>query len=218
MIARLKGLVEDVGDDFLVIDVNGVGYLVYASQRTLGRIAVGDAIVLHVETHVREDHIHLFGFLEGASRDWFKLLTTVQGVGAKAALAIQGVLGADELARAIASGDKAAITRAPGVGPKLAQRLVSELKDKVGAIALGQAARSQQATKGRTVTVDADDDAGAVADAVSALVNLGYTPSQALGAVSEAAAEIGDGADVGKLIKGGLSKLAPADTRAGARA
>lgn len=218
MIARLKGIVEEIGDDYIVVDVNGVGYLVFASQRTLGRVAIGEAAAFFVETHVREDHIHLYGFLDGASRDWFKLLTTVQGVGAKAALAIQGVLSADELARAIASADKAAITRAPGVGPKLAQRLVSELKDKVGAIALGQAARVSQGAKGRTVDADPDDNAGAVADAVSALVNLGYTPSQALGAVAEAAAEMGDETDVGKLIKGGLAKLAPADHKAGARA
>lgn len=220
MIARLKGIVEEIGDDYIVVDVAGVGYLVFASQRTLSRVATGDAAAFFVEPHVREDHIHLYGFLDAASRDWFKLLTTVQGVGAKAALAIQGVLNADELSRAIASGDKAAITRAPGVGPKLAQRLVSELKDKVGAIALGQAARSTNvSTGGKTVAADIDDGAGAVADAVSALVNLGYTPSQALGAVAEAAADIGSDADVGVLIKAGLSKLAPADnSRAGARA
>ena len=220
MIARLKGIVEEIGDDYIVVDVAGVGYLVFASQRTLSRVGMGDAAAFFVETHVREDHIHLYGFLDAASRDWFKLLTTVQGVGAKAALAIQGVLNADELSRAIASGDKAAITRAPGVGPKLAQRLVSELKDKVGAIALGQAARSSTASVGgKKVAADVDDGAGAVADAVSALVNLGYTPSQALGAVAEAAADIGSDADVGVLIKAGLSKLAPADnSRAGARA
>lgn len=217
MIARLKGIVEEIGDDGLVVDVSGVGYLVFASSRTLGRVGVGDAVALFIETHVREDHIHLYGFLEAAGRDWFKLLTTVQGVGAKAALAIQGVLSPDELSRAIASGDKAAITRAPGVGPKLAQRLVSELKDKVGAIALGQAARVGVVASGKTVIADVDENAGAIADAVSALVNLGYTPSQALGAVSEAAGDIGEGADVGRLIKAGLSKLAPADHKAGVR-
>ena len=134
MIARLKGIIEDLGDDWAVIDVGGVGYLVFASGRTLGRLAVGEAAVLFIETHVREDHIHLYGFADTLDRDWFKLLTTVQGVGAKVGLAIQSVLSGDEVSRAILSGDKTAITRAPGVGPKLAQRIISELKDKVGSI------------------------------------------------------------------------------------
>lgn len=214
MIARLKGIVEDIGDDWVVVDVNGVGYLVFASGRTLGRLAVGEATVVYIETHVREDHIHLYGFADTLERDWFKLLTTVQGVGAKVGLAIQSVLSNDEVSRAILSGDKAAITRAPGVGPKLAARIISELKDKVGTITLGQALKTEV---GPTVTASAGGAQGAVSDAVSALVNLGYSPSQALGVVSEAAGEIGDGADVGVLIKAGLAKLAPADTRAGAR-
>ncbi|MCK5778760.1 MAG: Holliday junction branch migration protein RuvA [Rhodospirillales bacterium] len=214
MIARLKGIVEDIGDDWVVVDVNGVGYLVFASGRTLGRLAVGEATVVYIETHVREDHIHLYGFADTLERDWFKLLTTVQGVGAKVGLAIQSVLSNDEVSRAILSGDKAAITRAPGVGPKLAARIISELKDKVGTITLGQALKTEV---GPTATASAGGAQGAVSDAVSALVNLGYSPSQALGVVSEAAGEIGDGADVGVLIKAGLAKLAPADTRAGAR-
>ncbi len=214
MIARLKGIVEDIGDDWVVVDVNGVGYLVFASGRTLGRLAVGEATVVYIETHVREDHIHLYGFADTLERDWFKLLTTVQGVGAKVGLAIQSVLSNDEVSRAILSGDKAAITRAPGVGPKLAARIISELKDKVGTITLGQALKTEVAP---TATASAGGAQGAVSDAVSALVNLGYSPSQALGVVSEAAGEFGDGADVGVLIKAGLAKLAPADTRAGAR-
>lgn len=218
MIARLKGIVDEIGDDYAVIDVAGVGYLVFASGRTLGRLAVGEAVALSVETHVREDHIHLYGFADAVERDWFKLLTTVQGVGAKAGLAIQGVLGPDQLSRAIASGDKAAITQAPGVGPKLAGRIVSELKDKVGAIALGQAAKAQVAAGASGAPATVDQGAGNVADAVSALVNLGYSPSQALGAVAETANEIGDDADVGQLIKGGLARLAPSDGRTGARA
>tara|TARA_R110000787_G_scaffold63679_1_gene143233 strand:- start:27036 stop:27695 length:660 start_codon:yes stop_codon:yes gene_type:complete len=218
MIARLKGIVEEVGDDWVVIDVAGVGYLVFASSRTRSRLAVGEAAMLFIETHVREDHIHLYGFTGAEDRDWFKLLTTVQGVGAKAGLAIQGVLNAEQLSRAIASGDKAAITQAPGVGPKLASRIVSELKDKVGAIALGQAAKAQVAARTPGAVPSAVDIAeSAVSDAVSALVNLGYSPSQALGAVSEAANDLGEGVDVGQLIKGGLARLAPADTRAGAR-
>ncbi|MBO6521542.1 MAG: Holliday junction branch migration protein RuvA [Rhodospirillales bacterium] len=214
MIARLKGIVEDIGDDWAVVDVNGVGYLVFASGRTLGRLAVGEAAVIYIETHVREDHIHLYGFADTLERDWFKLLTTVQGVGAKVGLAIQSVLSNDEVSRAILSGDKGAITRAPGVGPKLAARIIAELKDKVGTIALGQ---NLKAEVGHTATASAGGAQGAVSDAVSALVNLGYSPSQALGVVSEAAGELGEAADVGVLIKAGLSKLAPADQRAGAR-
>ncbi len=214
MIARLKGIIEDIGDDWAVVDVNGVGYLVFASGRTLGRLAVGEAAVIYIETHVREDHIHLYGFADTLERDWFKLLTTVQGVGAKVGLAIQSVLSNDEVSRAILSGDKAAITRAPGVGPKLAARIIAELKDKVGSIALGQ---SLKAEVGHTAASAAGGAQGAVSDAVSALVNLGYSLSQALGVVSEAAGELGDAADVGVLIKTGLSKLAPADQRAGAR-
>ncbi|MBO6946922.1 MAG: Holliday junction branch migration protein RuvA [Rhodospirillales bacterium] len=214
MIARLKGIVEDIGDDWVVVDVNGVGYLVFASGRTLGRLAVGEAAVVYIETHVREDHIHLYGFADTLERDWFKLLTTVQGVGAKVGLAIQSVLSNDEVSRAILSGDKAAITRAPGVGPKLAARIISELKDKVGTITLGQALKTEV---GHSATASVGGAQGAVSDAVSALVNLGYSPSQALGVVSEAAGEIGESADVGVLIKAGLAKLAPSDTRAGAR-
>ena len=215
MIARLKGIIEDLGDDWAVIDVGGVGYLVFASGRTLGRLAVGEAAVLFIETHVREDHIHLYGFADTLDRDWFKLLTTVQGVGAKVGLAIQSVLSGDEVSRAILSGDKTAITRAPGVGPKLAQRIISELKDKVGSITLGQALKTETGTG--VAGPAANQAQGAVSDAVSALVNLGYSPSQALGVVSEAAGELGESADVGILIKAGLSKLVPADTRAGAR-
>lgn len=214
MIARLKGIIEDIGDDWAVIDVNGVGYLVFASSRTLGRLAVGEAAMFYIETHVREDHIHLYGFADTMERDGFKLLTTVQGVGAKVGLAIQSVLSTDEISRAILSGDKVAITRAPGVGPKLAARIISELKDKVGTIALGQALKTEAGTMSGASIEHAQ---GAVSDAVSALVNLGYSPSQALGVVAEAAGEIGEAADVGVLIKAGLSKLAPADTRAGAR-
>ncbi len=213
MIARLKGLVEEVGDDWVVIDVGGVGYLVFASGRTLARLAVGTATTLYIETHVREDHIHLYGFADAVERDWFKLLTTVQGVGAKVGLALQGVLSTDDISRAIVSGDKAAITRAPGVGPKLAARIISELKDKVGGLALGQSLKMETANARAAV----DPAHGAVSDAVSALVNLGYSPSQAFGVVAEAAAEIGEGANISALIKAGLSKLAPADTRAGGR-
>lgn len=214
MIARLKGIIEEVGEDGAVIDVAGVGYLVFASVRTLGRLVVGEAAALFIETHVREDHIHLYAFLDTVERDWFRILTTVQGVGAKVGLAIQGVLSPDEISRAIASQDKTAITRAPGVGPKLASRIVSELKDKAGGIALGQALKAAQTGKAGAAI---QAPPSLISDAVSALVNLGYSPSQALGVVSEAAGVLGDDADVGQLIKAGLTRLAPSDTRLGAR-
>lgn len=214
MIARLKGIVEEIGDDWVVIDVNGVGYLVFASSRMLGRLAVGEAAAIFIETHVREDHIHLYGFADAVERDWFKLLTTVQGVGAKVGLALQSVLSGDEVSRAIMSGDKAAITQAPGVGPKLAARIISELKDKVGTMALGSALKSEAGVKGGAGGGAVSND---ISDAASALVNLGYSPSQALGVVSDAASELGESADVAQLIRAGLSKLAPSDTRAGAR-
>ena len=214
MIARLKGIVDEIGDGWVVIDVNGVGYIVFASGRTLGNLVVGEATMVFIETNVREDHIHLYGFADALDRDWFKLLTTVQGVGAKVGLALQGVLSPDEVSRAIISGDKTAITRAPGVGPKLASRIISELKDKVGSLALGQTLQTEIGGRASSGAVGAPSD---ISDAVSALVNLGYSPSQALGVVTEASGELGEGATVGALIKAGLTKLAPSDTRMGGR-
>jgi Holliday junction DNA helicase RuvA len=207
MIARLKGIIARIDADGAVIDVGGVGYLVFASGRTLSRLAVGEAALLEIETHVREDHIHLYGFVDKAEQDWFKLLTTVQGVGAKVALAMLGILSPDELLQAIAAADKGAITRAPGVGPKLATRILSELKDKVGDLALGAVA--QMPASGTVSVADAAAPT-AVADAASALVNLGYGPSEALGAVSHAAWQLGNGASVEALIQGGLKELAGA--------
>ena len=137
MIAKLTGLVDSLGEDWVVIDVGGVGYLVFGSGGTLGRLAVGEIASLEIETHVREDHIHLYGFADAVERDWFRILMTVQGVGARVALAILTVLAPDQLMPAIAAGDRAALTRAAGVGGKLAGRIVAELKDKVGDIALG---------------------------------------------------------------------------------
>lgn len=209
MIAKLKGLVDGLGDDWVIVDVNGVGYLVFCSGRTLGRLALGEACALQIETHVREDHIHLYGFYDEAERDWFRLLTTVQGVGAKVGLGMLSVLSGDELVHAIAAGDKAAITRAPGVGPKLATRILSELKDKVNALALGGAAASVSASAG--VTETAGQGFGVVRDAASALVNLGYNPTDALSVVTQAASTLGDKVSVESLIREGLSKLGPAD-------
>lgn len=209
MISRLKGIVDGIDTDSAIIDVGGVGYQIFASGRTLSRLAVGEAAVVEVETHVREDHIHLYGFADAAERDWFKLLTTVQGVGAKVALAMLGILSPDELLQAIAAADKAAITRAPGVGPKLAARLLTELKDKVGDIALGAAAKAAVVSDGEgRVPINQTNAPTAVADAASALVNLGYGPSEALGAVSRAAGTLGEAASVEALIQGGLKELA----------
>ena len=207
MIALLKGRIEEVGDGWAVIDVNGVGYLVFCSSRTLGRLGVGEAATVHIETHVREDHIHLYGFLDTQEREWFKLLTTVQGVGAKVGLAILSVLSGDELTHAIAAQDKAQVGRASGVGPKLAGRIVTELKDKVAKLALGPAAGLKGVAAPAAVPVGGGSDA--TRDATSALVNLGYSPSDALSAVSHAANKLGEGADVPALIKGGLAELGP---------
>ncbi len=203
MIAKLKGIVDTLGEDWVIVDVSGVGYLVFCSGRILGRLAVGEAAELHVETHVREDHIHLYGFIDTAERDWFRLLTTVQGVGAKVALGILTALSVDELTQAVAAQDKAMITRAQGVGPKLAGRITSELKDKVGGMVLGAGSAAISAG------AEASPGGSASADAVSALVNLGYGRSEALGAVAHASGKLGHEADVAALIRAGLAELGP---------
>ena len=210
MIGRLKGVIDELGDDWALIDVNGVGYRIFCSSRTLSRFAAGEAVVVQIETHVREDHIHLYGFVDASERDWFNLLTMVQGVGNKVGLAILGVLDPDELMQAVAAADKAAVSRAPGVGPKLATRIVSELKDKVGAMALGTVAKSQAA-----VAAPDSSSTAAVSEAASALVNLGYGPLEALTAVSRVSVNLGNDAGVEELIRDGLRELAPADVRAG---
>ena len=203
MIAKLTGLVDAIAADGCVIDVNGVGYQAFASRRTLERLAVGQPAVLQVETHVREDHIHLYGFIDSAERDWFRLLTGVQGVGGRVALAILGVLDPDRLSLAIVAQDRAALTQADGVGPKLAGRIVSELKDKVGAGPLSAP------VSGPVATAPAGAEAGgASADAISALVNLGYGRSDAVGAVAAATREIGGTPDVESLIPAALKELA----------
>jgi Holliday junction DNA helicase RuvA len=204
MIARLRGLVDSAGADHAVIDCNGVGYLVFCSRRTLGLLGgPREAVALHIETHVREDHIHLYGFVDTAERDWFRILTTVQGVGAKVALAILSVLSPDQVATAIAAGDKAMLARAEGVGPKLAGRIASELKDKVGGIALGPAVATFH-----TGGAAAPAEAGAAADAVSALVNLGYGRAEAFTAVARAGGKLGPEATVSAIIPAALRELA----------
>ena len=172
-------------------------------------MVVGEAARLEIETHVREDHIHLYGFADETERNWFRILTSVQGVGAKVGLAILGVLSADKLIQTIAAADKTAITLAPGVGPKLATRILSELKDKVGDLALGVATKqSSNAANNRSNSGNALSN---LSDAASALVNLGYGPSEALGAVSRVAANMDGEPDVQELIREGLRELAPAD-------
>lgn len=207
MIAALRGTVLQLGEDFAVIDVNGVGYLVFASGRTLrGLPPLGAEVRLQIETHVREDHIHLYGFLEAAERDWFRLLLTVQGVGAKVGLALLSALAPAELATAIAAQDRSAITRAQGVGPKLAQRLVTELKEKAAAMVMPTALAR------RGMPADSATPGAVNEDAVSALVNLGYKRAEAYGAVARAAQELskqagGDKPDVQALIRAALREL-----------
>jgi len=197
VIAKLTGILDSAGSDWAVVDVAGVGYLVHCSARTLARLAgVGAAISLLIETHVREDHIHLYGFLDAAERDWFRLLTTVQGVGSRVALAVQSVLPPDELAQAILVQDRAGLNRANGVGPKLAGRIVAELKDKVAGLSFGQAVASA-----------AGAATGPAADAVSALTNLGYRRVEAFGAVAQALQRLGPNPAVDALIRAGLKEL-----------
>ncbi|MCG5240354.1 Holliday junction branch migration protein RuvA [Azospirillum doebereinerae] len=205
MIAKLTGIVDSTGTDWVVLDVNGVGYLLSCSNRTLSRMAVGERASLVVETFIREERIVLHGFGDQGEREWFKLLTTIQGVGARLALSILGILDPEQLTRAIASQDKTALIRADGVGPKVAARILNELKDKVGNLALGPAASGGTPVKGAPAGVPGASPA--LADAVSALVNLGYGRSEAFGAVVAAGRVLGDGAGVSDLIRQGLKEL-----------
>ena len=201
MIAKLTGLLDHIGPEGAVIDVGGVGYLVFASSRTLGQLPPpGDPARLLIETHVREDHIHLYGFVDAAERDWFRLLTTVQGVGARLALAILSAVAPTDLTLAIVAQDKAMLARADGVGPKLAARIVNELRDKVGGLAL--------AATNAAVPAQPMAEPGATGDAVSALINLGYRRGEAFGAVAAASRRLGGEAKVDALIRAGLQELA----------
>lgn len=203
MIAKLSGLLDSVAETACIVDVGGVGYQVFCSGRTLRALPrPGEAVRLHIETHVREEHIHLFGFVSDSERSWFNLLQTVQGVGARVALAILSALSPDELIGAIASGDKATLNRCDGVGPKLAARLITELKDKVGGIAFAAPSPAAGAAPAEGTA------GGAIADALSALVNLGYKRAEAFGAVTTAARSLGDKAQVSDLIRAGLKELA----------
>jgi Holliday junction DNA helicase RuvA len=204
MIGKLKGVIESYGEDSVIVDVAGVGYEVYCSARTLQELpGIGQPATLSIETHVREDQIRLFGFLTELEREWFRLLQTVQGVGVKVALAVLGTLKPAELASAIAMRDKAMVARSPGVGAKVAERIVTELKDKAPAytnidpalVRLSGALEDKRAP-------------APVSDAVSALVNLGYAQAQAAAAIAVAARSAGDGAEATTLIRLGLRELA----------
>jgi len=204
MIGKLKGVIESYNEDSVIVDVAGVGYEVYCSARTLQELpGIGQPATLSIETHVREDQIRLFGFLTELEREWFRLLQTVQGVGVKVALAVLGTLKPAELASAIAMRDKAMVARTPGVGAKVAERIVTELKDKAPAYTNIDPAlvRLSGALEDRRAPAP-------VSDAVSALVNLGYAQAQAAAAIAAAARSAGEGAEATTLIRLGLRELA----------
>jgi Holliday junction DNA helicase RuvA len=198
MIARLSGLLDDFGPDWAVIDVNGVGYLVHCSARTLDALGVrGDKVTVHTELQVSENDMRLIGFASGGEREWFRLLTGVQGVGSKMALAVLSALTVDELQRACASADAAMVARAQGVGPKLASRIVNELKDKAGGLPSAAGAAIAAAPRGSSSQ-----------DAVSALQNLGFKPNVATDAVARALEELGEGAGLNDLVRVALKRVA----------
>jgi holliday junction DNA helicase RuvA len=204
LIGKLKGLIDSYGEDFVVVDVNGVGYLVHCSSRTLQNLPkAGEVASLAIETHVREDMIRLYGFRSDAEREWFRLLQTVQGVGARVALGILSVLDPGALATAIATADRASVARSPGVGPKLAARIVAELKDKAPAFSGLDPAVARLSGQ-----VDERTAPQPVSDAVSALVNLGYAQAQASAAIAAAARQAGEEAEAKTLIRLGLRELA----------
>lgn len=204
MIGKLKGTIDEIAGDHILVDVHGVCYVAFCSSRTLGAVgSQGEAVILYIETYVREDQLKLFGFKTEVEREWFRLLQSVQGVGAKVALAILSTLSASDLANAIALQDKAMVARAPGIGPKVAQRIVTELKNKapaLGGIDAPDMGLKQEIGEGVA--------SAPVADAVSALCNLGYSRDQAAGAVGAAVRDAGDDADSAKLIRLGLKELA----------
>ena len=203
MIGKLRGKVDAIGEGFLIVDVGGVGYEVQASSRTLRNLKIGDEVSLTIDTHVREDSIRLFGFASEVERSWFRTLQNVQGVGSKVALGLLGALSPQELANAIALGDWASVEQAPGIGKKLAMRIVAELKDKApGLTAAGLTIPAAGHGAG------APPENNAAAEAMSALSNLGYQPAQASAAVAVAMKELGEGADTAKLIRRGLKELA----------
>ena len=204
MIGKLRGNVDAIGEAHAIVDVNGVGYEVHCSARTLRNLKLGAEVCLSIETHVREDAIRLFGFTSEVERAWFRLLQTIQGVGAKVALAVLGTLAPQDLANAIALAHWASVEQAPGVGKKLAQRIVAELKDKAPALSVA-GLNVPAAALGRGAVPMPEGNA--TAEAISALSNLGYNAAQASAAVAAAMRQLGEGADTANLIKGGLKEL-----------
>jgi holliday junction DNA helicase RuvA len=203
MIGKLKGTIDEIGEDHVLVDVHGVGYVAFCSMRTLGNLpGSGEAVTLFIETYVREDMIRLYGFQTTLEREWFRLLQSVQGVGAKVALAVLSTLTAPDLANAIALRDIAMVSRAPGVGKKVAERIVTELKNKAPAFAGGAANIGLKQEIGEGVAP------APVTDAVSALTNLGYSRDVAANAVAAALKSAGEGTDSAKLIRLGLKELA----------
>ncbi|MEM6498073.1 MAG: Holliday junction branch migration protein RuvA [Pseudomonadota bacterium] len=205
MIGKLRGKVDAVGESHCIIDVGGVGYEVQASARALRDMTIGAEVSLTIDTHVREDAIRLYGFASEVERNWFRTLQGVQGVGSKVALGVLGVLAPQDLANAIAIGDWAAVGQTPGVGKKIAQRIVTELKDKAPALSVA-GLNVPEVANGSAAGPASDDNFSA--EAISALCNLGYQPAQASQAVALAAKELGDAADTAKLIRQGLKALA----------
>ena len=198
MIAKLTGTVDDFGPDWAVIDVGGVGYLVHCSAKTLGALGTrGDAVTVHTDLQVSENDMRLIGFASASEREWFRLLTGIQGVGSKMALAVLSALSTEELQRACAGGDAAMVARAQGVGPKLASRIVNELKDKAGGLAGMPGAALAAVSAG-----------SASADAVSALQNLGFKPNVAAMAVARAVEELGEDAGLDQLVRVALKRAA----------
>lgn len=205
MIAKLSGRLDATGGDWAIVDVGGVGYLVHCSSRTLGALGeVGEACTVHTQLQVSENDMRLLGFADSAERDWFRLLTGVQGVGSKVALAILSALSTGELRDACGRGDAAMVARAQGVGPKLASRIVNELKDKAGAMP----ASGPGGAGGFAVGVTAAPAGSKGTDAASALENLGFKPAVAAQAVARALEELGEGASEGDLIRVALKKAA----------
>ena len=215
MIAKLKGIIDTIGEDYCIIDVSGVGYLVFASAKTLSKMIKGAAASLLIETVVREDSITLYGFANAWEKEWFNTLTKVQGVGAKVCLSILSVLSPNQLAQAVSAQDKASFTRASGVGPKLAARIVTELKDKIVTIPITDSLKEIEMNPNQetenyedSITVlNASNDPSKTDDAISALVNLGYQRLEAYRAVNKAAMSAPD-ADTPALIKLALKEFA----------
>ncbi len=206
MIGKLRGKVDAIGESHLVIDVNGVGYEVQASSRTLRNLKPGDDVALTIDTHVREDAIRLFGFQSEFERSWFRTLQSIQGVGAKVALSVLSVLAPQDIANAVAIGNWAAVEEAPGVGKKLALRIVAELKDKAPALSIS--GHNIPSGGAATPAASVSPSSLAFAEALSALTNLGYNPAQANAAVAVASQELGEAADTAGLIKRSLKELA----------